>query len=138
MKKTNYDFIKGITREFNAIENDREKENKGLLKERLEKWDKIKTIRVGDYLLLKGEETLRRVAHDYGDAVQPSTGNGSLYFGDGYMEYSGGLDGLIKNENLALTDEIKEGDCWFFDKNIPGAGRGIQFTVPCRVWKEVS
>jgi len=111
--------------------------NQEILKFRLEQWNKIEGIRVGDYLQLEEEEKPRRVAHNWGDGVQPSIGNGSLYLGNGYMSYSGSLDKTIPNENLVLTSDIKDGDCWFFDKDRAGAGRGINFTVPCRVWKEV-
>lgn len=109
-------------------------DNDTILKKRIELRDKKEGIRIGDYLVVEDGD-YRRVAHIWDDGIQPSSGNPSIYLGDGYMSYSGGLDSAIPLHKIEDTGEIKNGDCWFFDKNIAGAGRRVMKKLPCRVFK---
>ena len=109
-----------------------------ILDHRLSKWNENKGPRVGDWcLMLDGTE--RRFTHDWGDSIQTTyskQGGGSFYLGDGYMSYSGSLDPAIQKDCFQLTRETRNARVWFFHHDFWGAGRGVEFTVPCRVYQQ--
>lgn len=86
--------------------------------------------------------TMRRVSYIWDwpsnedpPSIQTSKG-GRYYLHNGYMTLSvGGLSRGLPREIFHPTDEILLGWCWFFSHNFPGAGRGIDVKVPCRVWE---
>ena len=94
--------------------------------------------RVGDYIRLPrlhpklGEFT--RITHDWGDKMQTGGMGGSYYLGSESCSYSGGLDPGISTAQLIPTDETREGNVWFFDEGRAGAGRGVYFQIPLRVF----
>jgi hypothetical protein len=114
------------------------KNNESILRERLESFNRP-GVRVGDWLKCDPPDprcpVYTRFTYDYGDGIQTGGQDGSFYFAGSYMSYSGGLDPGIAIADLVLTDEVKEGSCWFFDEGISGAGRGVHFQVPLRVFK---
>jgi len=102
--------------------------------ERLIEWQARSGPRVGDFVRLANGE-LRRFAHHWGDSIQPtSKGGGSFYFFGSGMSMSGGLDPAIPIERIVDTGETRDGWCWFFHHGFSGAHRGVDFTVPCRVY----
>ena len=109
------------------------------LARRLASFDKRAGARVGDFIRLPdihpklGQWT--RITHDHGDLLQTGGGaGGSYYLGNGYLSYSGGLDHGVTPDCLLATDQTKEGSVWFFDGEMSGAGRGVDFTAPMRVF----
>lgn len=110
-------------------------ENNEILKERESAFNLKKGARVGDYLLLPhGEYT--RFTHLWEDSIQTGgSSGGQYYFGTGYLSYSGGLDSGVKLKDIEQTEEIKKGWIWFFDRNISGAGRGVNFEIDFKVFK---
>lgn len=114
-------------------------EDQGILNNRIEQWNKRQGPRVGDYIqMLDG--TVRRFTHDWGNTIQTETpGNkfgSSFYFGNGYMEFSGGLDRAIPKEQIRATTETKDGYAWFFHHDWKTAHNGVHFNVPCRVYQQ--
>lgn len=95
--------------------------------------------RVGDYIRLPrvhpklGEIT--RITHDHGDKLQTGGMGGSFYFSPrGFLSYSGSLDPGVGTTQLLPTEETRDGPVWFFDEDRSGAGRGVYFSAPMRVF----
>jgi len=111
------------------------------IKNRLEEaFNSISGPRVGDFVrMLDG--TLRRFTHDHENTIQvtPSGAGGYESFHltkSGRVSYSGGLDTGISYKHLKETAEFREGIFWFFDSDLPGKDRGIEFSIECRVYRE--
>ena len=114
--------------------------NAEILAERTVVYDKIEGPRVGDYMDFPDGKSFR-IAHDWGDQVQPATcsgDTGSFYFSEGSMSYSGGLTPPILTSRLEATDRYRSGCLWFFSENITGAGRGAHFRAQFRVFRVIS
>lgn len=99
--------------------------------------------RVGDFLRVP--EGVLRFTHDWGDAIQttvrpshPCNGDGSFYLAEGNVSFSGSLDSSISKELLRDTGETLEGSFWFFHHDFWGAGNGVYFRIPCRVFELTS
>ena len=109
------------------------KENKSILKERMKEFNKINKPKVGEFLKFEGEYV--RFTHDWEDSLQ--TGEGDSFYLNccGRLSYSGSLNHGVQMDVLEVTKERRKGKVWFFDKDIAGAGRGVDFLVPFRVWK---
>lgn len=90
---------------------------------------------VGDFIV-DGDKVLR-VAHHWGDSLQPTDGRfgASFYLGDGYVDFSGGLDPAIPLERFVPTDETRMGRCWLFSDNSAEAHNGYYTQARFRVWK---
>jgi hypothetical protein len=73
-----------------------------LLNSRIAAWSKRSGPRVGDFVILPGEEHVRRFTHDWDDDIQTTSGigrEGRFYFShDGFMDFSGGLDSPIRKD----------------------------------------
>lgn len=134
LKQQNQYFYASNYASDNAIREDAE-----ILAKRVKAFDEKPDMRCGDFLKLK-DGTLRRIAHHWGDGVQPSSGNGdngSFYLGRGYCSYSGGLDSLIPIEQFKPTGETMMGRVWIFHRDFWGAGRGVYAKTPFRVFEEI-
>ncbi len=97
--------------------------------------------RVGDFVKVPadpwwGEGGYHRFSYDWGDGLQHSCG-GSFYLGSSGCGMSGTLYSSIPLEKLRLTDEVKLGAVWFFNRGISGAGRGVDFMIPFRVYEVI-
>lgn len=117
------------------------KNNEQLLTGRLAAFNARPGARVGDYLQLPKLYpkllAFTRLTHDWGDQLQTGgTPGGGYYFtNNGFLSYSGGLDPGVKRADIIETQvDEKPGSVWFFDGDISGAGRGVYFTVPMRVF----
>lgn len=112
--------------------------NDELLQIKLAKFNARQGPRTGDFLRLPeihpklGRYT--RLTHDWGDTQQTGGMGGSYYLGNGWLSYSGGLDPGIKTADITPQIDEKPGSLWFFDKDISGAGRGVNYTAPMRVF----
>ena len=108
----------------------------------LTEWNERKGPRVGDYIrMLDG--SLRRFTYHWGDSIQTTTKDAyaygcCFYFGGTFMSFSGGLDSAIPLAQIEPTDEILDGNAWFFHHGFADAHRGVHFTVPCRVFVQVA
>lgn len=118
--------------------------NISILHSRLSAREKLSGPRVGDWLRrLDGSET--RMTHIWdldedGLHVQDGgTFGGSFYLqSTGHEDYSGGLNPGIPASTMELTEEIKDGLVWFFDRDWPGADRGVTFKIQERVWRVIA
>ena len=110
--------------------------NEEILNERVQAYNKRQGPRVGDYIKLPFG-IYARFTHKFPESIQ--TGGheySSFYFGpSGVMSYSGGLNPGLKLKDIRLTDEKKEGNIWFFDKNRARAYGGVTFSIPFRVFE---
>ena len=112
--------------------------NDEIFKSRVEQYDKIEGIRVGDWVRFP-DGTMNRVTHIWD--VEPERqiqtgGNGcGFYLGDGYISYSGGLDPAVPESKFTLVPETKLGWVWFFKKNYRAAHNGIDYEMPFRVFE---
>jgi len=94
----------------------------------------IQRPRCGDFLRFPTGE-LERLSHDWGDGYQTSP-SGSFYLSpSGNGSFSGGLNPSTPYDKFELTSEILPGKFWFFHHGFPGAGRGVYFSIPCRVYR---
>lgn len=90
--------------------------------------------RVGDFVRMPNG-SLERCAHAWDDGMQTCFG-GSFSIGkSGLASMSGGLNGSQLWEYFQPTDETKAGRFWFFSHGLAGAGRGVDFWLPCRVYR---
>lgn len=125
----NYQQLKAKWQEQEA---DKQRKNWDLFKERIKEYNKEYRAKVGEFLKFKGRYI--RFAYDWGNLLQTTRG-GSFYLGDGYCDFSGSLEHGIDKDKIELTSEIRNGRVWFFDSDIWGANRGVDFDMPFRVWK---
>lgn len=103
--------------------------------------EKIKTawlarpgMRVGDFVRWPNGE-IRRCSHDWDDSMQTSK-TGSFYIGaDAGVSFSGGLQPPNPKTFFKLTNEVIDGEFWFFSHGRAGAGRGKDVMLPCRVYR---
>lgn len=96
--------------------------------------DQIVGARTGDYVRFPTGE-LERFSHNWDDVLQTSPEwAGSYYLTSCGASFSGSLNPSIPRESLTLSDETKDGKFWFFHHGHAGAGRGVHFTSPCRVF----
>jgi len=105
-------------------------------------YNEMEGPRVGDFL--RTPDGFLRFTHDWGETIQttvrpshPCSGNGSFYLGEGNVSFSGSLDPGIDKLSLKDTGEKQDGTFWFFHHNFWGAGRGVDFKIPCRVFVQV-
>jgi hypothetical protein len=105
--------------------------NQAILARNIAAYDKIDGPRVGDFLELPNGD-LTRFTYDWGFKLQ--TGLGSFYLGNGYCSFSGSLNHGISTDDVVRTDRTRSGSCWFFEDDIPGAGRGLDITADFRVF----
>ena len=115
--------------------------NDGIFETREALYNKIEGIRVGDYIRLNTNK-LTRVTHIWNlddKTLVQAGGNqyGQYYLDNGCISYSGGLDPGIDASELKPTDETHDGRIWFFKDNYWGAGRGIDYTMKFRVFKQL-
>ncbi len=102
----------------------------------LRAWDDRSILfpRVGDFMQ-NGDELLRFCAVRDTYAQTTKALKCSYYVGlFGDVSYSGSLDPGFDLVDLELTFEIKTGQFWFFHHGRAGGGRGVNVTLPCRVW----
>ena len=111
-----------------------------ILVKREKLFNELEGPRVGDFL--STPEGMLRFTHDWGDEIQttvrpshPCNGDASFYLSEGYVSFSGSLNPSIKKNLLEDTGEKQDGSFWFFHHNFAGAGRGVHFRIPCRVFK---
>lgn len=90
--------------------------------------------RVGDYVIF-ADGVIRRISHCSRNEVQTSDiGKGSYYIFGEFLSFSGSLCPFIPTYSLSLSNELKDGNVWFFSHNEAGASRGIVTTIKCFVW----
>lgn len=94
---------------------------------------------VGDWVRLP-DDSMRRVTHDWDDRLQLTSGSfpGDASFHidrEGYCSFSGSLSQAIPLEHFTVTDEAKDGSCWFFSNDWAYAHSGVYIRVPFRVWQ---
>jgi hypothetical protein len=104
-----------------------------ILTERMAALDADERPRVGDYVRFTCG-TLHRISHRWDDGAQTSMG-GSFFLGNGYVEFSGGLDPAVPWHTLTRTDEIREGSVWFFHHGYMAAHNGAYCRAPFRVYE---
>lgn len=116
------------------------KENMALFKKLEASYNKIKGVRVGDYVIGKNGK-ITRITYIWrwdGEPQQWQAGGngGSYYLGNGYVSYSGSLShGFDEGTKFKNTGRKKIGNVWIWDKGFAGAGRGIDFPMKFRVFK---
>jgi hypothetical protein len=109
--------------------------------------------RVGDFIILPGEDEARRICEVFHkvtrwkepplyDGVCPA-GRGWARFmlnWHGKMQFSGALDwdAALSKSRLIDMGEIRQGECWWYDesKGFPDPDyNSEETTVPCRVFR---
>lgn len=106
-----------------------------LLEKKIAAREKICGPRLGDFVKFPNG-IIERFSHDWGDSIQTSPIKYcSFYLGNGEASFSGSLNPGIPKSSLKLTEEVVEGEFWFFHHDSPGAGRGVYCTVPCRMFE---
>jgi hypothetical protein len=110
-------------------------DNVAILATRQSYLDNRQSIGVGDFVT--DDEKSYRVAHHWGDSLQLTDGRygASFYLGDGYVEFSGGLNPCIDIARFEPTEERHEGAVWLFSENHTRAHNGYHTTATFRVWK---
>ena len=93
--------------------------------------------KVGDWVEIGGD--LRRIAYiwDREDGIidfQPADGGSFCMSRSGNASMSGSLDSSLEGE-LTDSGETREGWCWYWHRSQVGAGMGLNFKLPFRVWK---
>lgn len=122
------------------LETDR-KANMSLFNKRKTAYNRIKGIRVGDWVKENGDYS--RVTYIWKEGrkiYQIQTGGskfGQFYLGDKYISYSGGLDtGFNPNEvKHTQMKERRDGSVWFFKNNYHVADNAVEYMMKFRVFK---
>lgn len=105
-----------------------------ILAEKIVARENIAGPRVGDYVSFPTGE-LERISHDWGEALQTSPGGSFFLYRNGQGSFSGGLNPATPLDKLELTHVQLPGSFWFFHHDRAGAGRGVHFEIPCRVYR---
>jgi hypothetical protein len=110
--------------------------NAAILKERQAAFLARTQPKRGD-VIRHSDGKLSRMSHVWDDGVQTtiSINSGSFYLGDGYMEYSGGLESSIPMDKFTRTNETMPAPAWFFSNGEVKAHNGIDVMVNCPVWE---
>lgn len=97
--------------------------------------DQFDGPRMGDYVLFPTGE-LERFSHDWGDELQTSpSGAFHMYEGGDTQMTCGGLHPATPRDQLVLAEQSLPGTFWFFHHGEVGAGRGVYFRMPCRLYR---
>ena len=109
--------------------------DQAILKERMLGREQIAQPRIGDFIRFPSGE-IERFSHYLDDSLQTSPiKSGSVYLlGSGNGNFSGGFNPAIPLDSLTLSNELMEGAFWFFHHGVTGPGRGVYFSIPCRVY----
>lgn len=109
--------------------------DQAILDERVTARDQIEGPRIGDYVRFQSGE-LERFSHDYGTDLQTSPVQAGSFFlhAHGNAGFSGSLNPAIPLTSLTLSGDSQSGKFWFFHHNSAGPGRGISFSIQCRVY----
>jgi hypothetical protein len=96
---------------------------------------------VGDVIRLprydKRQAEFTRITHRWANGQLQTGGSvcgAQFYLGDGFADYSGGLDPGMSESDLVATGDTKECGAWFFSENEVCAGNGLAVTVPFKVY----
>ncbi|TMV67161.1 hypothetical protein FGG78_32370 [Thioclava sp. BHET1] len=89
---------------------------------------------VGDFVIMP-DGTTERCAYGTAHGMQTCFGGSFHVAKSGQAGMSGSLNRPRLNEYFQLTQETKLGRFWFFSHNLPGAGRGVDVSLPCRVYR---
>lgn len=127
---------------FFSMTRTNEEVNAEILQRRTELLHRNTNPHVGDFVVFK--DCQRRISYiwtwnENGEqpvenwGIQTSDG-GSFYLGEGYISFSGGLYPGFRGSLLKPTNVMRQGWIWFFNRDWPGAGRGVHFQIPFRVW----
>jgi hypothetical protein len=92
------------------------------------------TPQVGDFVRF-ADGVVRRISYVWPDGVQTSCGGSWHLFADGVSSFSGGLCPPVHPNTLTLTQDKRDGVFWFFHHDLAGAHRGVDCSIPCRVWE---
>ena len=108
--------------------------NREIARKRMMNREKLTGIQVGDLVERKNGK-IHRVAHIWADDDIQTSPGGSVYMHqNGAGSFSGGLDPSIQVEP---TSRKNLASFWFFDSDRPGAGRGVEFQMMVRIYREV-
>ena len=92
---------------------------------------------IGDWIIL-ANGSWQRFSSEYAHGLQTSKGGSFYLLSHGSASFSGGLDPEISRERIVASDEPpRAGRFWIFHHGEAGAGRRVDFTLPCKVWKEL-
>ena len=117
--------------------------DEAILAERIALLDTVTEPRNGDYVIF-ADDKVRRISHVWqwdADDNEPAfyglqtSDSGSWHLGKGGCSFSGGLHPSVPRDTLTLTDEKREGSCWFFHHDIRQAEHGVTVNVPFRVYR---
>ena len=119
----------------NNIPNDLDARDQEILAEIFNRRSAFTIPCIGDYVVFPTGQ-LERFSSDYSDRIQTSP-SGSFYLTSGGFGSlgSGALNPSIPRSTITPTDATLPGTFWFFHHGIGGAGRGVYFDIPCRVFK---
>lgn len=115
-----------MTFEFDAID-------EAIKTERFAEHEQIEQPRLGDYVLFPTGE-LERFSCNLGDGIQTSPDGAFYLSGNGGVSFGGSLNPPTPRDKLDLTDQSLPGSFWFFHHGSVGAGRRVNFQIPCRVY----
>lgn len=112
--------------------------NAAILERRTAMYDKRTGPRVGDFVIMPSG-VRERFTHDWHDGTMQTGNGGGWYIGEladghAYVSFSGALNPSIAISQVRDTGETALGTFWFFDRDIWGAGRGVDVKIPCRVY----
>lgn len=112
--------------------------NDELFAERHEKYKARKEPSCGDFVVFADDIT-RRISHVWtfdGKICDIQTSDGGSFYlqPSGLCDFSGGLYRAVSYEHFTLSKQTSLGECWLFDRDLAGAGRGVYRQLPFKVW----
>ena len=98
-------------------------------------YDKREGPREGDWIR-HPSGYMSRITADWESHVQPGGAKyGRYHLNQHGASYSGSCEPCIPVSGLRKTEEVKDGSVWIWDRGFSGAGRGVDFVVPFRVYE---
>lgn len=92
--------------------------------------------RIGDFVIMP-DNTIQRCCNKTEFGMQTSEAGRYHVSRCGTASMSGGLNRSQLDEYFQDTGEVRLGLFWFFSHMQPGAGQGVDFYLPCRVYRLV-
>ena len=90
--------------------------------------------RLGDFVIMPSGK-VERCCAAWDDGMQTTEGGSWHVSTSGTCSFSGGLNASQLWESFKPTEETRLGRFWFFSHGQPGAGRGVDVFLPCRVYR---
>jgi hypothetical protein len=107
--------------------------DRAIIANRVTRRDEQTGPRVGDYIIFANGVT-RRISHIWFDEKAQTSDDGRFHLTDYGLSFGGSLYLPVPLDSLTDIGQMRAGSAWIFHHDSPGADRGVDFAIDCRVY----